>query len=51
MEMARKLLEGTFHEEEEEDDEEEEIYKPIEFTSYHEEDHKIRIDRFETQLK
>jgi len=29
MEMARKLLEGTFHEEEDEEDEEVEGYKPV----------------------
>lgn len=39
MEMARKLLEGKFHEEDEEDDEEEEGYKAIEFVPYHEKDH------------
>lgn len=39
MEMARKLLEGKFHEEEDEDDEEEEGYKPVEFIPYHETAH------------
>ena len=51
MEMARRLLDGKFHEEDEDDEEIESGMPEIKFVTKQELDHQARLDKFENQIK
>lgn len=44
MEMARRLLEGKFHEEDEDDEEQESGMQEVKFVTKQEVDHQARLD-------
>lgn len=51
MEMARRLLEGKFHEEDEDEEEVETGMAEVKFVTKQELDHAARLEQFENQIK